>query len=468
MPPWPRWATQVLDEGQRARRRSRSRPGGGRRRGRAGRPRLQDASARLPSMSWARPSWISRGATPRERSATNAWVSSWRRVSSMLGAEGGREPADRDPHAAVEGVVLAARPGRGPGGVVVALARQQDHRDRRRRLVVEGPGERRVVAVEDPQDLAPDVLRAPPRRSGRGSGRAAPRRGAPSEPCVAADARQQGPALRVRGAGRGRRRGSRPPRASGPAARGRRPGPGRPRRPRERGPGRPGRPAPRPASRRSSSQPAQSRAGAGSGATLRPLGRAARPRRSACRRSCAAARSTRLQEPAAVPGSGRRAPRPRGGRRATERPSGGAGRAGRGLGRRRRSPRRERRASGRGGGRSVGDRGGGDRSGAARRRRRDGGAGRRGDRRRGVGAQRDAARRRATSASPRSDEGGATGGSGVGAGSRAERPRRERPSRGSPRSAGHSGPGDVGRAAAGAVHRLGRVPPAHGAPILAG
>src|SRR6267143_983657 len=44
----------------------------------------QEAS-RFPSMNCATPSWTSRGATPRERSAMNAWASSWMRVASISG-----------------------------------------------------------------------------------------------------------------------------------------------------------------------------------------------------------------------------------------------------------------------------------------------------------------------------------------------------------------------------------------------
>ena len=95
---------------------------------------------------------------PRERSATKACVSSCRSVSSSSAASEARQPPDGEAHAAVEGVVLAARPRRRAGRVVVALAGQQDDRDGRGRLVAEGPHERRVVPIEDPQDLAADVL----------------------------------------------------------------------------------------------------------------------------------------------------------------------------------------------------------------------------------------------------------------------------------------------------------------------
>ncbi len=74
------------------------------------------------------------------------------------GIERGREPSDRDPDAAVEGVEVAARPRGRAGGVVVALLGQQDHGDRLGRLVAEGLRQGGVVALQHTQHLASDIL----------------------------------------------------------------------------------------------------------------------------------------------------------------------------------------------------------------------------------------------------------------------------------------------------------------------
>ena len=99
-------------------------------------------SIRLPSMYWARPSWSSRGATPREQVGDEGVGQLVDQRAVHVGGEGGGQAADGDADAPVEVVVRAARPGRRAARVVVALAREQDHRDGGRGLVVErcGPG----------------------------------------------------------------------------------------------------------------------------------------------------------------------------------------------------------------------------------------------------------------------------------------------------------------------------------------
>ncbi len=95
--------------------------------------------------------------------------------------------------------------------------------------MVEGARERRVVAVEDAQDLAARRPRAPRRRSGRGSGRAAPRRRAASDRPVAADPREQRRPRAGRRASEERGEDLDRLAARGPGARGRRRAPAPPR-----------------------------------------------------------------------------------------------------------------------------------------------------------------------------------------------------------------------------------------------
>ncbi len=188
---------------------------------RARRPRSPSASAlRLPSVHCARPSWISRGATPAETSVTNACVTSWRSVASSSGVSEEPQAADRHADAAVVVVVLAARPRRCAGRVVVAARGEEDRpgpappaRGRRRPSASRSAARARAGS----RGRRP---RAPRRRSARGSGRDAAPRTRPRRRARAGAARAS-PRPPGRTARRGRRPASPSPRACGPAGRAR-------------------------------------------------------------------------------------------------------------------------------------------------------------------------------------------------------------------------------------------------------
>ena len=95
-------------------------------------------SMRLPSMYWARPSWISRGASAAGAVGDEGVGQLVDERAVHVRGQAGGQAADGDADAAVEAVVDAARPGGRAARVVVGLAREQDHRDGVGGLVVEG------------------------------------------------------------------------------------------------------------------------------------------------------------------------------------------------------------------------------------------------------------------------------------------------------------------------------------------